>query len=313
MEFLFTEKRSDFNGIELAQANRCGTTDEVVARQMNYTEKDVKTFKNRVKSMKTLISKNGVQEASRIIIGVVGERKYFIDGQRRSYAITELNNEKLQRGETNLYEITVDYYRCADMAELARKIREFNTNQNLLGSNNKLRTLIYESGDQELIDCDVRVNEYSEITKVCPSAIRDIMFGQGANKETKINSLRLRNAWSFTPTFMNNLISLRTACEANPMLQNKDIAICTNGKFVNALVNIHKKIDAIGRNTEEKNAMHVELINRLKRFIQRNPKAALIASLDGSRVTTIELGIKEAVKSTISGRKTQNILYHIIS
>lgn len=313
MDFLFTERRSNFNGIELAQANRCGTTDEVVARQMNYTEKDVKNFKNRVKSMKKLILENGIQEASRIVIGVVGERKYFIDGQRRSYAITELNNAKQERGETDLYEITVDYYRCADMAELARKIREFNTNQNLLGSNNKLRTLIYESGDQELIDCDNRVNEYSEYTKVCPSAIRDAMFGQGASQEKNLNKLRLRNAWHYSPTFMNNLATLRVACEANPMLQNKDVAICTNGKFVNALVNIHKKIDAIGQNAETKTKMHKELIDRLKKFIQRNPKAALIACLDGSRVTTIELGIKEAVKSTISGRKRENVLYHILS
>lgn len=264
---------SDFSNLNLCLGNRCGSFDSQIVEEMGWSEKNVHEFKLRVKRIKKSIIDNGLLITERIVVGRLNGVDYIIDGQSRKEAIEQLNAEKQAKGDTNLYSFEVATFEFDTKAEMITYMKTMNMCKKNWSSDNKTFAAIHAMNDglekEQLIYSNNKIQEYSAASGMCVSVTKDVMFGQGSNKEENVGRCNIysENYWKYTPSFINDIIKLNTVISNNKHFDGNQKKLCTCEKFANGLRNLHNRIEKLGVPSQEKKTLHKQLTDKLCLYI----------------------------------------------
>lgn len=258
---------------------------------MGWSEKNVYEFKLRVKRIKKSIIENGLLITERIVVGRLNGVDYIIDGQSRKEAIEQLNAEKRAKGDTNLYSFEVATFEFDTKAEMITYMKTMNLCKKNWSSDNKTFAAIHAMNDglekEQLIQSNNKIQEYSAVSGMCISVTKDVMFGQGSNKEEKISDCNIygEKYWKYAPSFINDIIKLNTVIENNKHFDGNQKKLCTCEKFANGFRNLHNRIEKLGIPSQEKKALHKQLTDKLCVYIGSITQATANTELKFATIT----------------------------
>lgn len=264
---------SDFSNLNLCLGNRCGSFDSQIVEEMGWSEKNVHEFKLRVKRIKKSIIDNGLLITERIVVGRLNGVDYIIDGQSRKEAIEQLNAEKQANGDTNLYSFEVATFEFDTKAEMITYMKTMNMCKKNWSSDNKTFAAIHAMEESEekkqLIESNAIIQRLSNETGMCISVTKDVMFGQGSNKEERVKDCNVygKQFWKGSYAFMNDILLLNRTIDANKHFDGNQKKLCTCEKFANGFRNLHYRIDKLGVTPIEKKRLHKQLTEKVCNYI----------------------------------------------
>lgn len=313
--FIKNEVTSDFSKIVSHPANRPGSFDQKIADEMGWNESGMNEFKRRVARIKKLIREHGVLPFSCLIIGVLDEKNYIIDGQSRKVAIEELNKELEESGNPERYEIEVRYYKYNSEREMIKHMEISNTYHKNWTSHQKTNAHIEAdySGvyKTQLKESQKKIEEYSRLTGMAISTIKDVMFGMNASKTERVGTCNIfgDTYWKYSPLFMNDIIELNKASHGNELFDGKLKKLCTVERFVAGFRILHNRIENYSCDHITKKRLHKELTKRIAEYIGSCDQFKAHQQLKFGSVPQAELTLRSIA---LKGLKRSNKLYDVL-